>query len=162
MSGLSDEDLRRLYRYAMTLTRDRDRSRDLVHTAIVRWLDSGNNPVEQPRRYMMVAVRNAYYDECRRIKLHAPKTLTAGDALEEEGGESLEDLLVREDQLQRIWRLLSDSEREILFLWAVEGFTLAEISAHTCVPRGTLLARLHRLRRRLARLDEVRLIRGAT
>ncbi len=162
MSTLSDQDLSQLYRYAMALTRDRDRSRDLVHTAIVRWLESGKESVAQPKRFLMVAVRNAYFDQWRRQRLHDPQDLPTGDELPEAGVESLEACLVREDQLQRIWRLLRDSEREMLFLWAVEGFTLAEISSHTGVPRGTLLARLHRLRLRITKLDEVRLIRGAT
>jgi RNA polymerase sigma-70 factor (ECF subfamily) len=38
----------------------------------------------------------------------------------------------------------------VLFLWAVEGYTIDEISRQTGTARGTLLTRLHRLRKRFA------------
>lgn len=162
MSTLSDDDLGRLYRYAMTLTRDRGRAYDLVHTAIVRWLDAGDVRVRQPRRYLMVTVRNMHFDDGRRHKLHHPEPIEHHEELSGSDQELMEDALIRAEHVERIWRLLRDAERELLFLWAVEGFTMAEISTHTGIPRGTLLARLRRLRLRISACEEVRLLGGLT
>lgn len=153
MSDLSDEDLQRLYRYAMCLTRDRDRAYDLVHTVIVRWLGAGRTKIEHPCRYLLVAVRNQYFDQHRRAQLLDYAAVTENESVVHLGIAALEDTLIRADQVEQVWRLLSDAEREVLFLWAVEGFTVSEISAHTGVPRGTLLARIHRLRQRILAHD---------
>lgn len=149
VSELSDEDLQRLYRYARSLTRNGVDAYDLVHTAIVRWLTPGRPVVDQPRRYLMVAVRNLYFDERRGKRVEERVPREQNDPVVDLELASLEDVIIRQEQVERIWRLLSDVEREMLFLWAVEGFTVSEISTHTGVPRGTLLARIHRLRRRI-------------
>lgn len=149
MSDLSDEDLQRLYRYAASLTRDRDRAYDLVHTVIVRWLAAGQPEVDCARRYLTVAVRNQYFDQHRREQVLDFVALEHDEPVVHLGTAALEDIVIRADQVERIWRILGAAEREVLFLWAVEGFTVAEISAHTGVPRGTLLARIHRLRQRI-------------
>jgi RNA polymerase sigma factor (sigma-70 family) len=72
----------------------------------------------------------------------------------------LEDLVMARDTLRHAWAVLSPAEREVLHLWAVEGYTVDEISQHTGTPRGTLLARLHRLRRRLAEQQQSQLASG--
>lgn len=162
MSGLSDEDLRQLYRYGMALARDRDRACDLVHTAVVRWLAGGRAGVDNPRRYVMVILRNAHFDEGRRRARHNPEPLDDGDdSVFHLDAAVLEDVLVREDQLAQIWRRLSDSEREVLYLWAVEGYTMAEVSALTGIPKGTLLARVHRIRQKFKPLDDPGQVRDA-
>jgi RNA polymerase sigma-70 factor, ECF subfamily len=155
VSELSDEDLQGLYRYAVCLTRDRDRAYDLVHTVIVRWLATGQSKVDHPCRYLLVAVRNQYFDQHRREQVLDHTALNQNESVVHLGVAALEDTVIRADQVDQIWRLLSDAEREVLFLWAVEGFTVSEISAHTGVPRGTLLARIHRLRQRILALDRV-------
>ena len=42
--------------------------------------------------------------------------------------------------------MLTPHEREILFLWAVEGFTVQDIANDLGIPKGTILSRLHRLK----------------
>lgn len=137
----------------MCLTRDRDRAYDLVHTVIVRWLAAGRTKVDHPCRYLLTAVRNQYFDQHRRNQVLEYTPVTETESVVHLGTAALEDTLIRADQVEQIWRLLRDAEREVLFLWAVEGFTVSEISDHTGVPRGTLLARIHRLRQRILALD---------
>jgi DNA-directed RNA polymerase specialized sigma24 family protein len=36
------------------------------------------------------------------------------------------------------------------FLWVVEEYTMKEISELTGIPRGTLLSRIHRIRKKVA------------
>lgn len=142
--------LNRLYRYALNLTGSRDDAYDLVHTVSERWLRRGEPAPLAPMAYLLRAVRNQFIDDYRghqRLRWE-PLTdevidLTADLA-------SLEDIMIAQDCVHRLWATLSLPERELLYLWAVEGYTLNELATLTDTPRGTLLARLHRLKKRLA------------
>ena len=57
--------------------------------------------------------------------------------------------MISRDQLEVIWSRLDGCEREILYYWAVEGMTAAQIASTTGSRRGTVLSRIHRLRARL-------------
>lgn len=59
---------------------------------------------------------------------------------------SLDDIIVTREQTELILSMLNPHEREILFLWAVEGFTVKEIAGDLDIPKGTLLSKLHRLK----------------
>ena len=49
----------------------------------------------------------------------------------------------------------------MLYLWAVEEYTVDEIALLTETPRGTLLSRLHRLKKRVAGRTDVARPAGA-
>ena len=51
----------------------------------------------------------------------------------------------------RLMEGLDPLERELLFLWAVEGYTARELGEATECSRGTVLSRLHRLRKKIIR-----------
>ena len=44
---------------------------------------------------------------------------------------------------------MQPEERELLFLWAVEEYTIEEIAHMKQVPKGTLQSKLHRLKKRI-------------
>ena len=67
------------------------------------------------------------------------------------GFPSLESLAIAEQDLERIWSRLDPLERELLNLWALEGYTAREVSDQLDTPLGTVLARIHRLRRKIVR-----------
>ena len=48
-----------------------------------------------------------------------------------------------------MWDAIDAGDREILYLWAVEEYSAAEIGHVLDVPRNTILSRVHRLRARL-------------
>ena len=48
-----------------------------------------------------------------------------------------------------MWSLLDPLEREILYYWAAEDMTAAQIASTLGTRRGTVLSRIHRLRSRL-------------
>ena len=52
-------------------------------------------------------------------------------------------------ELEWIWPSLSFMEREILFLWAVEGYSTDEVASQLDRPRNTVLSIIHRMRKRL-------------
>jgi RNA polymerase sigma-70 factor (ECF subfamily) len=48
---------------------------------------------------------------------------------------------------------MTTAEREILFLWAVEGYSTDEVARHLDRPRGSVLSIIHRMRKRLTSDD---------
>ncbi|NGP53122.1 sigma-70 family RNA polymerase sigma factor [Thioalkalivibrio sp. XN8] len=150
MHSLTDDDYQRAFRYARSLGADRDLAYDLVQGAVTRGLASGRQDIDEPLAYLMTSVRNGFYSEVRRDKTAAWTQYEELDGVIATDLQPLEDMAVSRDALRRAWSSLSAVEREVLHLWAVEGYTVDEISQRTGTPRGTLLARLHRLRNRLA------------
>jgi len=150
VSALSDSDFQRAYRYATALCGDRDQAYDLVHSAVANWLQAAPKGVREPLGYILRIVRNGYIADARRAALlrWTPLDDVAGVVATDLA--PLEDTVLQRGELAQIWKQLGPAEREVLYLWAVEGYTVDEISQQTATPRGTLLARLHRLRRRFA------------
>lgn len=152
LDSLSSEDYQRAFRYACALGADRDLALDLVQTALVKGLGAASREIDNPLAYLMTSVRNCFYTELRR----KDRDHTAFDDLDgviATDLKPLEEMAIEQDALKQAWFKLSPMERELLHLWAVEGYTLEEISAMTDIPRGTLLARVHRLRKRLAHFE---------
>jgi RNA polymerase sigma-70 factor, ECF subfamily len=61
----------------------------------------------------------------------------------------LEETVVDAITATQIWNTLNPAEREVVFLWAVEGLSASEIADQLGEPRGTVLSRLRRLRMRV-------------
>ena len=61
----------------------------------------------------------------------------------------LEKIVATQQQVELVWRHLTVSEREIMYLWAIEGYTTTELAELLDMSRGTLLSKIHRLRTRL-------------
>lgn len=148
---LDETTLNRLYRYAWNLTGSREDAYDLVHTVAERWLRRGEpcGAVDQVA-YLLRSIRNQFIDDYRGQQRLRWEPLTDDIINITSDLTSLEDLMITRDSLRRIWGALSLPERELLYLWAVEGYTLAELATLTDTPRGTLLARLHRLKKKFA------------
>lgn len=150
MHRVTDEDYQHAFRYARSLGADRDLALDLVQSAVMRGLAIGRSGVDDPLRYLITSIRNAYVSDRRRAQLLTWSRLDDIEGVIATDLQPLEDAVVQRDVLQQAWAALGAAEREVLHLWAVEGYTVDEISRQTGTPRGTLLARLHRLRQRLA------------
>ena len=56
--------------------------------------------------------------------------------------------MVAQLDLEIIWKELNTVEREVLYYWAIEGMTAQEIADQIDVPRGTVLSRIYRIRKR--------------
>ncbi|SDE11921.1 RNA polymerase sigma factor [Aquimonas voraii] len=150
MNRLGDEDFQRAYRYAIALTGDREQAYDVVHTAVTHWLAAPTAAVESPLAYFLRIVRNVFLADVRRAAQMRWSPIEDAEAVIPADLRALEDVQLERAWLERIWGDFTSAEREVLFLWAVEGYTVDEISAQTGAPRGTLLARMHRLRRKFS------------
>ena len=145
--------LNRLYRYACTLTGDRDDGYDLVQKAVESYLRTADT-VQSAEFYLMRSIRNAWYDQVRktRLQLIVNEQLRSEQSLQQDNvPPSLFDLLIQEQDVERLMQWLSVEERDLLYLWAVEEYTFQEISELHNIPKGTLLSQMHRLKKRISK-----------
>lgn len=147
------EQLQSLYRYCVMLTRDVTQAEDLLQASLENWLKRGKSQ-GYSHSYMRKIVRNQFIDTCRRNKLIAFEVLDEGTPvlLDET---SLEELQIQQDLIEVIIGHLNNADREVLYLWAVDGYSASEIAHELDMPRGTILSRLHRIKHKVAALSGI-------
>ncbi|MCG8673429.1 MAG: RNA polymerase sigma factor [Pseudomonadales bacterium] len=148
----SREELNQLYRYALSLAGNPDDGYDLLQTALEKLLSSKSLP-NYSLSYTRAIIRNQFIDQCRR------QNVVAFEQLQDENlsllsTNPLEEVIINEDQVERMMSQLEPAERECLFLWAVLGYTAAEIATETNEARGTVLSRLYRVKQKANALVE--------
>ncbi len=148
---LFDRDaLNRLFRYAYALSGNEASAADLLQDTVERCLQRPPRPLACPEAYAHRVMRNRYIDLVRRRAASPECDDADGDAeLLAIDTHCLEELIVSRDELQQVWSRLDAFEREILYYWAVEDMTAAQIASTLGSRRGTVLSRIHRLRARL-------------
>lgn len=137
-----------LFRYCLALTGEREDARDLLHNAVESYLHLRPADVQHPSAYIRRIARNRFYDELRRLRVVRFEPLPEQD-IHPSSERDLESLMVDEATVQQLWQHLGPAEREVVFLWAVEGLSASEIALQLGEPRGTILSRLRRLKLRL-------------
>lgn len=143
--------LNELYRYALSLTHDETQAYDLLQSCCEKTLHKKLN-LEQQKPYMYKVIRNQFIDSYRRNKLELiiDSQANTEDRLEEQSTlQDLDQIMIDKQHVSIILDDLSSQDRELLYLWAVEGSTVQELAERTSTPRGTLLSRLSRLKKRL-------------
>ncbi|TAA45095.1 sigma-70 family RNA polymerase sigma factor [Corallincola luteus] len=143
--------LNRLFRYGYAFTLQRDSALDLVQQACEKVL---RNPPADPLKleiYLKVTLRNLYLDGWRKQQQY-PLELFVESEHVADSEQSVEQSFINQQQLELLLPRLSPQQREVLYLWAVEGHSTSEIAAHLDEPRGTVLARLSRIRSLLSDL----------
>ncbi len=144
-----NDQLNSLYRYCFSLTGDESESYDILQSSIEKFLKANVESVENKNAYMKRIIRNHYIDVSRkRSKIDEEEfdeTVTYVDM----HINSLEKIVASQYQVEAVWQELSSSEREIMYFWAVEGYTTSELAEFLDISRGTLLSKIHRLRKRL-------------
>ena len=144
--SLSKEQLNTLFRYALSLTANADDAYDILHTALERLIS--NNTLDYVScGYIRTCIRNLFIDQCRKQKVIAFEPIDEAK-LAMLSTDTLESVMISENQVDTLMNTLEPGERECLFLWAVLGYTAAEISEETGDPRGTILSRLFRVKKK--------------
>ncbi len=146
---LDRETLDRLFRYCFALTGQREDAEDLLHNSLEKYIHSRPGLVENTVAYIMRIARNSFIDQQRR-QHHLPFDTTDGLDYLSDPEDDLENTIIDRLTLEKVWESLNPAEREAVYLWAVEGLSASEIGRFLDEPRGTILSRLHRLRRRVA------------
>ena len=145
------DQLNQLYRYALSLEHKPDLAYDLLQGALEKFLRAPATQVDHPLAYIKRIMRNLAIDQLRQTKNSAAIDLMQSEQIDVISIQpsALEGQCIFEEELEVLLEQLSPQERELLYLWAIEGYTIDEISQWQEVPRGTLLSRIHRLRTRL-------------
>ncbi len=148
---INKDELNQLYRYALSLTKQSDIAYDLVQSGVERYLKKSNRSVETPVAYLKIIIRNLYFDLQRHNNIVPMVSLDDENVsyIEPVDTDTMEDLLINQQQVQQLISTLNDEDNELLYLWAVEEHTVEEIAAIYQKPKGTLLSKLHRLKKRI-------------
>lgn len=148
---LNKDELNQLYHYALSLSANEEMAYDLVQSAVERFLNKKNVSIDKPLAYLKTIIRNLYFDLERHKKV-VPMLSIESDELpniEPIDNDSMEDLLINQQEVQILISKLNTEENELLYLWTVEEHTVDEISRIYEKPRGTMLSKLHRLKKRI-------------
>ncbi|WP_019170805.1 RNA polymerase sigma factor [Pseudaminobacter salicylatoxidans] len=143
----------RLYGYAVAITGDRERARDLLHDCVERAAGARKSPADDPafRAWLFTIMRNLWIDQVRADRRHSLATETLGDAMPDMPV-SLETTMVNTFAVRQAFERLSHDHREMLALVDISGFSYQEAADLLSVPRGTVMSRISRAREALARL----------
>lgn len=143
-------ELPRLHRYALSLTRDPDRSRDLVQESAARAMGNLSKwtPGTNLRSWLMAILHNLFINESVRRRPLLTKTgnldidaVTPGD---QEARDELRDVA-------RVFASLSPGQRQIIWMACIEERDFQAIAEHLGIPPGTVRSRLSRAREQLRR-----------
>ncbi len=145
------DQLNQLYRYALSLSRHEETAYDLVQSAIERYLQKKPAEVERPMAYLKTVIRNLYFDLQRHNKVIPMESIDSEELahIEPLEDDSMESCFIHPQQVQQLLVGLNTEENELLYLWAVEENTVEEIAGIFEKPKGTILSKLHRLKKRI-------------
>lgn len=141
---MTESQLNQLYQFAHTLCDQPADAYDLLQASLENYL-SKKCVIENPMAYLRKSIRNRWIDTYRKnVSIENHKAFPP-DISES----TLEDIVIEQDLIKKVWRQLNAEERELLYYWAVLEFSIAEISKELNIPKGTLLSRIHRMRKRI-------------
>ena len=142
----SEKDLNGYFRYCMALVRDEAESYDLLQDSLEKFLRKGS-AAKSSRAYFLRIIRNQFIDRYRESirfeKMELSENIVSTNEYD------LERLMVNKGETELILKSLNSEDRELIYLWAVEGYTISELAEFLKRPRGTLLSKLHRLKIKL-------------
>jgi len=144
------DDLQLLYRYAYSLTCDEHNGYDLLQAALEKFIKL-DVEVNHPVAYMKKIIYNRFIDDCRHQKLIPLERFEESDFPADFDVQTLEELLVNENMVEKILQCLEPDEREILYCWAIEGFSTSEIAIKLEKPKGTVLSKIYRMREKIGK-----------
>jgi len=153
---LGESQLQSLYQYAVVLSQHRDDAYDLLQSAIESYLVTvkrGNEAIECPLAYVRALIRNRYIDHYRYRQRWQSETFEEL-ALYDISPVNIEKLVIDAIEIKGLWAQLSVEDRDILYHWAVLGYSTDEACELLEMPRGTFLSRIHRLRKRCQSINE--------
>jgi len=142
------EILQKLYRYSYSLTCDEHDAYDLLQTSLEKFIKS-NVAANEPVAYVKKIIYNRFIDECRRKKIVQFENLEEATLPVDFDVQTLDELLVNENMAKQILQSLVPDEREIMYCWAIEGFSTSEIATKLNKPKGTILSKIYRMRKKV-------------
>lgn len=147
----SHDKLNSLYRYGYSLTGNESDAYDLLQDALARFIGRKATLADQDKGpYVRRMMRNQYIDQLRREQRFPLEVLdTIDPRIIDDACIELERIMISRQTFQKIWDLLLPMERELVHLWAVDGLNAREMADQLNIPQGTILSRIHRLRKKI-------------
>lgn len=138
-----------LRRYARALLRDPTAAEDLVQSSLERALSRLHlwQPDRRLRPWLFAIMHNLFVSSVRR-RTNAPVLVPLSEAVIPAVSASQEAYLDASRVLAAV-SALSDEQRTVVLLIALEGLSYKEAAEVLDIPVGTLMSRLHRGRERL-------------
>ena len=148
--------LPRLRRFARSLTRSVSEADDLVQEACLRALSRSHqwDPVQPLDRWMFRITRNLWISEMRKRKVRLGQGTVPADEAPELQTRQTGEQSVAAGELQAHIAALPDDLSAVLLTVSVEGYSYAEAAELFDIPIGTVMSRIHRARKALAKRME--------
>ena len=140
-----------LKRFSASLTGDRDDADDLLQLTVERVLERGMPTDAHAGKWAYRVCRNLWLDELRAREVRsrfAKAEVASNSDLGVSGAGGLERLEF--ERVDQAMNTLSEEQRTVLLLVAVEGRSYAEVAEVLDIPIGTVMSRVARARRSLA------------
>lgn len=140
-----------LWRYAMSLARDRDLADDIVQDCLERawrkrWMWRASQPIKP---WLMKILLNTWRNHLRRAPVRAAaQSVELTPEIAPAVASTPEDRLHVAEITRRV-ATLPDDQREALLLVVVGGLSYADAAQALAIPQGTLMSRIARARARL-------------
>ena len=141
--------LNKLYRYCFALAGNESDAYDLLQASVEKYLKKALVSIENENAYLKKIIRNQYIDEYRKQSRVEVEPFDDSVTYIDMDTTSMEHIVASQLQVESVWQQLTSNEREIMYFWAVEGYSTSELAEFLDMPRGTLLSKIHRLRARL-------------
>ena len=146
--------LDRGFRYAVALTHNEMQAEDLVQEACMRMVKK-----QQPWEpgYFFTIIRNRFIELYRHRKKFPSisfEEVNAKEIPDEKLLRDAEELTANTESLEKALTNLTAAEREVLFLFVIEGYTAKEISEMIDRPRNSVLSIVYRSRMKLRKMLE--------
>jgi RNA polymerase sigma-70 factor (ECF subfamily) len=138
---IKEDELNKLYRYALSLCGQEEQAWDLVHDAV---LNSRKYIIINKEAYLRRMVRNAFYDELKR----RARNIDFNEELAE-SQLNIDEEMENKNEINFLLSKLSPEEREIIFLHYVEGYSYKEISSLSGMKVGTVMSKLSRSKEKM-------------
>jgi RNA polymerase sigma-70 factor, ECF subfamily len=145
---LVNDEIPRLRRYAIFLTRDTERSEDLVQDTLLRAITHIDKwqPGTNMRSWLMTILHNTFVND---VKKHRPILTRDGNIDFSRASDGNQEIQHRIRDVQRAFDHLSHRHRQIIWLICVEQRGYSEVANILSVPVGTVRSRLCRAREHL-------------
>jgi RNA polymerase sigma-70 factor (ECF subfamily) len=150
MAGLPAE-LKRLWRFALVLSRSRDTAEDLVQATCLRALERAHQfePGTRLDRWLFTILRSIWLNDIRARKTRqGTGTVDAETELVFDGARVIETNILALHVLREV-EALPEARRETVYLVYVEGLAYREAADVLGVPIGTVMSRLAAARAKL-------------
>jgi RNA polymerase sigma-70 factor (ECF subfamily) len=148
-----EEQIPRMRRYALTLTRNPDRADDLIQTTLLRAITKQHlfQPGTNLRAWLFTLLHNQYVNDVRR---------SANQGISVDVADASRDLVAVANssaprqlrELDEAIAKLSIEQRQVLLMVGLEGMAYEEVATILMVPIGTVRSRLSRARSALRQL----------